>query len=246
MKKAVFVLLITASLLISSCSGGSGEGSASIVKPLEKESTAETLAPPTDPEIISELATKELMNTEEYSSVREYTVEYVMVHFCSEVVNDKNDPFNSDNIKMTFEKNSVSINYIILRDGSIKCWIPEERVAWHAGKGTWGGDEKYTNKMNKYSIGIELTAIGSKNDMKQYVSSSYYNSIPKSNIGFTDAQYESLIALLNDVCKRWSIPINREHIIGHSEYSPLKADPGELFDWERVMDGLQKQQYNTK
>ena len=100
--------------------------------------------------------------------------------------------------------------------------------------------------MNKYSIGIELTAIGSKNDMKQYVSSSYYNSIPKSNIGFTDAQYESLIALLNDVCKRWSIPINREHIIGHSEYSPLKADPGELFDWERVMDGLQKQQYNTK
>ena len=246
MKKAVFVLLITASLLISSCSGVSGEGSASIVKPLEKESAVETLAPPTDPEIISELATKELMNTEEYSSVREYPVEYVMVHFCSEVVNDKNDPFNSDNIKRTFEKNSVSINYIILRDGSIKCWIPEERVAWHAGKGTWGGDEKYTNKMNKYSIGIELTAIGSKNDMKQYVSSSYYNSIPKSNIGFTDAQYESLIALINDVCKRWSIPINREHIIGHSEYSPLKADPGELFDWERVMDGLQKQQYNTK
>jgi N-acetylmuramoyl-L-alanine amidase len=239
MKKSVFVLLITASILISSCSGGSGKGSdASGVKPLEKESTVEALAPPTDPEIISELALKDLMDTEQYSSVREYPVEYVMVHFCSEVVNDKNDPYNAANIKKTFEKNNVSINYIILRDGTIKCWIPEERVAWHAGKGVWGGDEKYTNKMNKYSIGIELTAIGSKNDMKQYVSSSYYNSIPKSLIGFTDAQYESLIALLNDICARWSIPTDREHIIGHSEYSSLKTDPGELFDWGKVMNGL--------
>ncbi len=35
-------------------------------------------------------------------------------------------------------------------------------------------------------------------------------------------------------------PLDREHIIGHSEYSALKTDPGELFDWERVMEGLEK------
>ena len=233
---------MTALLLLVSCSQKSENGStASGVKPLEQGSTVDTLAPPTDPEIISELAVKDFMDTEEYSSVREYPVEYVMVHFCSEVVNSKNDPYNAANIKKTFEKNNVSINYIILRDGTIQCWIPEQRVAWHAGKGVWGDDEKYTNKMNKYSIGIELTAIGSKNDMKQYVSSSYYNSIPKSLIGFTDAQYESLIVLLNDICQRWSVPTDREHIIGHSEYSPLKADPGELFDWDRVMTGLGEQ-----
>lgn len=77
--------------------------------------------------------------------------------------------------------------------------------------------------------------------MKQYVSPSYYNSIPKSLIGFTDEQYESLIALLSDICQRWSVPIDREHIIGHSEYSPLKTAPGELFDWDRVMTGLEEQ-----
>lgn len=243
MKKAVLVLLIAVLLMLASCSHGSSEGSAaSVVKPLEKESDAEVLAPPQDPEIISELAVKDLMDTEEYSSVRECPVEYVMLHFCSEVVNDKNDPFNAEKIKKTFEKNEVSINYIILRDGSIKCWIPEQRVAWHAGKGVWGNDEKYTDKMNKYSIGIELTAIGSKNDMKQYISSSYYNSIPKQFIGYTDEQYESLVALINDICARWSIPFDRQHIIGHSEYSSLKTDPGELFDWERVMAGLEKHQ----
>ncbi|MBQ7779667.1 MAG: N-acetylmuramoyl-L-alanine amidase [Clostridia bacterium] len=240
MKKTVLLLLIIVSLLLVSCSKKSEEGSAaSGVKPLEHGSSMDALAPPSDPEIISELAVKALMDTEEYSSVRECPVEYVMVHFCSEVVNDKNDPFNAENIKKTFEKNSVSINYIILRDGTIRCWIPEQRVAWHAGKGVWNGDEKYTDKMNKYSIGIELTAIGSKSDMKQYVSSSYYNSIPKSFIGFTDEQYESLVALLGDICQRWSIPLDRDHIIGHSEYSSLKTDPGELFDWERVISELQ-------
>ncbi len=242
MKKSVFVLFVLVSILLVSCSESGDRGVTSGVKPLDKESGAEVLAPPSDPEIISELALKALMDTEEYSSVREYPVEYVLVHFCSEVVNDKNDPFNAENIKKTFEKNSVSINYIILRDGTIQCWIPEQRVAWHAGKGVWENDEKYENKMNKYSIGIELTAIGSNNDMKQYVSSSYYNSIPKSLIGFTDEQYESLIALLYDICTRWSVPTDREHIIGHSEYSSLKTDPGELFDWERVIDGLEKQQ----
>ncbi len=239
MKNTVFALIILLSLLLSACSGeGKGAFVTQTVKPLDKEGTHVSILPPEDPEIISELAVKELMDTEEYSSIREYPVEYVMIHFCSNVVNDKKDPYNADAIRSTFETNRVSINYIILRDGSIQCWIPEQRVAWHAGKGVWADDEKFTNKMNLYSIGIELAAIGSKNDMKQYVSSSYYNSIPKSLIGFTDAQYEALSALISDICSRWGIPINREHIIGHSEYSSLKTDPGELFDWERVMTGL--------
>ena len=241
-RKTALAIFLLAAFLLSACAKNVGVGKTEDgVKPLSPNGSIEALAPPSDPEIISELAFKALMDTEEYSSVREYPVEYVMVHFCSEVVNDKNDPYNAEKIKKTFEKNRVSINYIILRDGTIQCWIPEQRVAWHAGKGIWG-DEKYTNNMNKYSIGIELIAIGSKNDMKQYVSSSYYNSIPRSLIGYTDAQYEALISLLGDICRRWSVPADREHIIGHSEYSSHKADPGELFDWERVMSGLRERQ----
>ena len=238
---ASLFLCLLLTLLCSCSSGGEGDGT-SVINTLAPEGSIETLQKPSDPEIISDLAERALMDIEEYSSIREYPVEYVMVHFCSEVVNSKKDPFNAENIKKTFEKNGVSINYIILRDGTVQCWIPEQRVAWHAGKGVWLDDEKYENKMNKYSIGIELTAIGSKKDMSQYLTSAEYNSLPKSYIGYTDEQYQSLAALINDICERWSIPIDREHIIGHSEYSSLKADPGELFDWERVMSYLQKQQ----
>ena len=78
-------------------------------------------------------------------------------------------------------------------------------------------------------------AIGSKNDMKPFISSSSYNSIDKYNIGFTSQQYESLIALLKDICQRWNIPKDRDHIIGHEDYSPeRKTDPGDLFSWDKV------------
>ena len=64
------------------------------------------------------------------------------------------DPYNTEEIRSIFAESSVSINYIIERDGTVRCFIPENRAAWHAGRGEWG-DAKYTNAMNKYSIGIE-------------------------------------------------------------------------------------------
>ncbi|MBQ5684611.1 MAG: N-acetylmuramoyl-L-alanine amidase, partial [Clostridia bacterium] len=62
----------------------------------------------------------------------------------------------------------VSVHYVIERDGTVHCYIPEERVAWHAGRGSFGGDAKYTNKMNLYAIGIELLAMGTEEEMSAF------------------------------------------------------------------------------
>jgi N-acetyl-anhydromuramyl-L-alanine amidase AmpD len=129
----------------------------------------------------------------------------------------------------------VSIHYIIDRAGTVYCYIPEDRVAWHAGKGQWAGDEKYTDKMNFYAIGIELVGIGSAKDMSLYMTKENYNKLDKSLRGFTDAQYISLKALVEDICCRNGIPMDREHVIGHEDYSSRKKDPGELFDWDRLL-----------
>ena len=88
--------------------------------------------------------------------------------------------------------------------------------------------------MNKYSIGIEMLAVGSKKDMETYLTSAEYDSVPKEHIGFTDEQYASLKLLIEDICQRYDIPFDREHIIGHNEYNPKKNDPGELFDYGRL------------
>ena len=227
---------------VTSCGGSlkvDPEASLPTIGSLSEEGSHLPIEPPSDPEIISSLAEKNLMDIEKYSWEREYPVEYVMIHFCSDVVANKKYPYGLNAVRRTFETNEVSINYIIARNGDIQCWIPEQRAAWHAGKGEWKGDEKYTNLMNKYSIGIEILAIGSKNDMKPFLSSSAYNSISKSLIGYTSAQYESLIALLNDICARWDIPKDRDHIIGHSEYAgSRRTDPGELFNWDKVINGI--------
>ncbi len=173
---------------------------------------------------------------EDFSWEREFAPEYVMIHFTSAVVLSKSDPYNMKSVRKIFEDSGVSIHYIIDRDGEIYCYIPETRAAWHAGKGTFAADGRLTNAMNKYSIGIELVAIGSARDMAQYLSANEYAALDKSLIGYTDAQYESLSLLVKDVCKRNQIAFDREHIIGHSEYKEQKSDPGELFDWARIFN----------
>ena len=173
---------------------------------------------------------------EDFSWEREFAPEYVVIHFTSAVVLSKEDPYNMETVRNIFVDGGISINYIIDRDGEIYCYMPETRAAWHAGKGYFGGDERLTNAMNKYSIGIEVLAIGSENDMAQYLEKDEYVVLDKSFIGYTDAQYESLSLLVRDICSRNEIPFERTHVIGHEEYSLHKSDPGELFDWSRILN----------
>lgn len=175
-----------------------------------------------------------LLPLETYSDERLYGPEMVMIHFTSAVVLDRKDPYNIDLIRGIFLDYELSIHYIIERDGTIRCYIPEDRVAWHAGKGSWHLDEKYTDAMNQYAIGIEMVAMGSKSDMASYLSGKEYDALDQSLMGYTEEQYEALSALVADLCLRYDIPMDRDHIIGHQEYAIKKRDPGELFDWSWV------------
>ena len=176
-----------------------------------------------------------LLPLEDFSYAREASPQFVMIHFTSNVMADREDPYDIDDLRAIFVENGVSIHYIIGRDGTVRCYIPEDRVAWHAGKGEWAGDPAFTNKMNYHSIGIELAAIGSADDMSIYLTQEEYDALNSSLIGFTDAQYDALSLLVADICARNSIPMDRDHIIGHEEYASRKNDPGELFDWSRII-----------
>ena len=122
-----------------------------------------------------------LLPVEEYSWEREFAPEYVMIHFTSAVVEHRDDPLNMDYIRQIFVDYDISVHYIIDREGTVRCYVPEDRVAWHAGKGEWANDEKYTNKMNHYAIGIEIAAIGSQKDMEIYLTEEEYAAFRKLN-----------------------------------------------------------------
>jgi N-acetylmuramoyl-L-alanine amidase len=104
---------------------------------------------------------------------------------------------------------AVSCHYVIGRRGTLTALVPEERRAWHAGAGSWGGCQD----VNSRSIGIELSNEG--------------------DAPFPAPQMERLEALLSDILARRAIP--PQNVIGHSDGAPgRKIDPGPRFDWRRL------------
>lgn len=232
MKKLLAVLL--AVMLLPGCKAETAPSEPVSTASKPTQATTEGTKPPVE---VSPLAVEDFLDFENASYPRENPVEFVMIHFTSAVMLDRENPYDYDLVRGIFEDNRLGIHYIIDRDGTIYCFLPESRSAWHAGKGSFG-DEKYTDNMNRHSIGIELMGIGSQEDMSIYLNPEEYHRLNKDLIGFTDAQYTALAALVQDICARHEIALDRQHIIGHQEYNPAKNDPGGLFDWAHFMDIL--------
>ncbi len=110
----------------------------------------------------------------------------------------------------------VSAHCVIYRDGRIWQYVPFAARAWHAGLSEFAGRDK----CNDFSIGIELEGT--------------------DELPFTDAQYQSLIALTQMLQQQYPA-ITTERIVGHQHIAPSrKTDPGPCFEWERYFAGLAK------
>jgi len=113
----------------------------------------------------------------------------------------------------------ASAHYVIRSsDGEITQMVDEEDIAWHAGDWT----------TNENSIGIEHEG---------------YVSDPGT--WYTDAMYRSSAALTRDICDRYGIPKDRDHVIGHYQVpgcssghgggASCHTDPGDGWDWDYYM-----------
>ncbi|MEM1237122.1 MAG: N-acetylmuramoyl-L-alanine amidase [Pseudomonadota bacterium] len=106
-------------------------------------------------------------------------------------------------------EHEVSAHYVIGECGTLWKLVDEEMRAWHAGAGSWKGQED----INSRSIGIEMVNDGQS--------------------PYAEPLMATLEALLPEIMKRWDIP--REGVIGHSDMAPgRKIDPGPHFDWARL------------
>jgi N-acetyl-anhydromuramyl-L-alanine amidase AmpD len=99
-----------------------------------------------------------------------------------------------------------SVHYIVDADGSrVGQFRPETDTTWHAGNYYY----------NETSIGIEHVGVAS------------------DPAGYSDGLYETSEKLVKDIRTRWSVPLDRAHIVGHyqipdgskiSQSSPACAD----------------------
>lgn len=103
----------------------------------------------------------------------------------------------------------VSAHYVLAEDGTTYLLVPEDRVAWHAGRSHWRGHDG----LNATSIGIEIVNLhGDRHD-------------------YPERQVAALIALCHDVIGRHPAIVAR-NVVGHSDIAPRrKVDPGLRFPW---------------
>jgi hypothetical protein len=112
----------------------------------------------------------------------------------------------------------ASAHYVVGRDGEIAHMVPDDQEAWHAGNGF----------VNLHSIGIEHEG---------------YTNVDGT---LTDAEYRASARLVAGVLRRYGLPADRRHLIGHNEVpDPFHrgrfggwahhTDPGSYWDWPRYL-----------
>ncbi|MGW2346743.1 N-acetylmuramoyl-L-alanine amidase [Streptomyces sp. NPDC001661] len=102
----------------------------------------------------------------------------------------------------------AAAHYVVRQDGHIAQMIRELDVAFHAGNRDY----------NERSVGIEHEGFVDRPE------------------DFTDAMYEASARLTARICRRYDMPVDREHIIGHVEVPGTDhTDPGQHWDWDRYI-----------
>lgn len=99
----------------------------------------------------------------------------------------------------------VSAHYVV-NSNKIVQMVRDKDRAWHAGNTYY----------NAHAIGIENEGWSSRNDT-------------------TDAHYRRLASLVAYLCKKYGIPMDRKHILAHSQINSDKSDPGKYFNWTLFM-----------
>ena len=140
---------------------------------------------------------------------------------------------------------SVSAHLVIARSGQILQLLPFNVKAWHAGYSSLEGRQN----VNNFSIGIELDNAGPLHRRgqgwctwinKQIMPDEVFTTVEKGRASYwhsyPSVQIEALVEAWW-VLKR-NYPIR--YIVGHSDITSRKLDPGPAFPWERFHDLLKE------
>lgn len=136
------------------------------------------------------------------------------------VIHDIEGSFDSA-INTVRNPNSVSWHYTVRSsDGYIAQHVRTKDVAWHAGN--WF--------VNAKSVGIE------------------HEGQAANGAWYTEALYRSSARLARFLIRHFSVPVNRDHIVGHDNIPGITPDnvrtmhwdPGPYWDWARYFELLNK------
>jgi N-acetyl-anhydromuramyl-L-alanine amidase AmpD len=116
-------------------------------------------------------------------------------------------------------RSGVSAHFLVGLDGAVSTFVDEADTARHAGRVLRPTAPFLAPEVdpNLITIGIEFVDDGDPHGVTR-----------------PDAQYETGAELLWALCLRWSIPLDRDHVVGHREVFAAKTCPGNL-DIDRLL-----------
>ena len=118
----------------------------------------------------------------------------------------------------------TAAHYIISRSGDVCQMVSDNRKCYHAGNS------------NSRSIGIEHEARIAPWAVRPG------KAPPFPLNDFPDALLDASARVVAALCKKYGIPADRQHIIGHNEVpGATHTDPGVSFPWEDYMRRVQTQ-----
>src|SRR5438132_1032687 len=123
------------------------------------------------------------------------------------VIHETDGSYTSARNWFTNPRSRVSAHYLIRAwDGAITQFVAETDTAFHA------------RSANPWTIGIE------------------HEFWPRYGIWHTDAQYRASAQLVCAIARRYNIPTDRDHIVGHNELPGNDhSDPGPYWNWTYYM-----------
>lgn len=138
----------------------------------------------------------------------------------------------------------VSCHYYIKRNGEVIQLVPDDAVAWHAGKSRWAfPNGEVLENLNPHSLGIELGNAGPfgaiaphgptpEQEQNALTGPDWSQAEP-----FPELQIQALASLLKTLLQRHTL--TPEAIVLHSQISPTrKSDPGPHFPIGEIMKAL--------
>ncbi|HVU95446.1 MAG TPA: peptidoglycan recognition family protein [Puia sp.] len=139
----------------------------------------------------------------------------IVIHIMEGTLADTDSWFNDP-------ASRVSAHYGVGRNGDVHQYVQEQDSAWHAGRvhsPSWQlikpAEPGFYYNPNYYTIGIEHEGDESTE--------------------WSDATYAASSSLIRDISRRWSIPLDRNHLIGHHEIYSIKACPGGKVDLNKLI-----------
>lgn len=120
----------------------------------------------------------------------------------------------------------TATHYLVGRDGQVVQMVPDDKRAIHAGSPLepWWNDR---------SLGVEHEVR---------LAPWAPGRPPRFPLAeWTDAMIEASAEVVAILCRTFDIPVDREHIVGHSEVphratDSFHSDPGTAFPWDRYME----------